>query len=450
MSPMAFHGNTRWHPDDTIVAISSAVGPGRRGIIRLSGSLTFPIVDQLITTEVPRRAGYLAPGRIRVPELFSPLPVDVYSWIKPHSYTGQDLAELHTIGCAPLLEAIVAHCLQHGARLAQPGEFTLRAFLNGKKDLTQAEAVLGVIDARTEEDLHTSLDQLAGNVRHPLAQLRDDLLNLLADVEAALDFAEEDIQFVSESDLLRRISAGIAHLVNLQRQLNRRSVSGLSLQVAIVGRPNAGKSSLFNALLGRAAAIVSDEAGTTRDYLTATVNWGGLEVTLIDTAGWQQATNAIEEQAQRFGQSEAKRADLMLWCVPADEAISPTDAASWGRFPGLKMVRTKADRVASDCGAWSCSVMQPGSVERFRGVLIAELQRITKTSLAQSQSRCQGHVSVALQALQRAYAHVLEQDPPELLALALREALEQLGQLTGAIYTNDLLDRIFSRFCIGK
>jgi tRNA modification GTPase len=451
---MAFHGNSHWHPEDTIVAISSATGPALRGIVRLSGSRAFPIVEQLFSSEHPRRSNYLTPGFLKLAELHSPLPADLYCWAKPNTYTGQDLVELHTIGSVPLLERLVAELLRLGARMAQPGEFTLRAFLAGKKDLTQAEAVLGIIEANTTDDLQASLEQLAGGVSQPLAKLRDDLLNLLADVEAGLDFVEEDIQFVSDSDLLTRLSAGLAHLINLRRQLDTRTVSGRALRVAIVGRPNAGKSSLFNALLGREAAIISEQAGTTRDYLTVPVEWSGLSVELIDTAGWQDITDTIEEQAQRLGRQEASRADVLLWCVPAAEEIPKFDELQWSGIRGVQLLRTKSDQLASGGSqspeTWFCSVHAPESMVQLRMQIIQHLQELSKPSLAPSQSRCRGHVEQAMQALRRAHAHVLEQDPAELLALAIREAIEQLGQLTGAVYTNDLLDRIFSRFCIGK
>lgn len=446
---MAFHGDTQWHPEDTIVAISSAPAPAKRGIVRLSGNRLFPLIDQLFTSEQPLQPGYLTPGLLRLPDLHSPLPADLYCWQQPNSYTGQDLIEVHTIGSAPLLERLVAECLRLGARLARPGEFTLRAFLAGKKDLTQAEAVLGVIEAHSPEDLQASLAQLAGGVSTPLAQLRDDLFNLLADVEAGLDFVEEDIQFVDESELLKRISYALAHLQNLKRQLESRTVSGRPLRVALVGRPNAGKSSLFNALLDSDAAIISEQAGTTRDYLTRPTNWDGLTVELIDTAGWQEATDTIEEQSQRLGRTEASRADLLLWCVPADEEIPAYDAWQWASVPGVHRVRTKSDRTAVTVD-WHCSINQPETVKHLRGQILEKLKELTRPSLSASQSRCRGHVEQAWHSLQRAHTHVLEQDPPELLALALREALQQFGQLTGAVYTNDLLDRIFSRFCIGK
>jgi tRNA modification GTPase len=358
------------------------------------------------------------------------------------------------------VDRLVADLLAAGARPAQPGEFTLRAFLAGKKDLPQVEAVLAVIEAGTDSDLQTALRQLAGGVTQPLAKLRDDLLNLLADVEAALDFVDEDIEFVSRPDTILRIAAGMAHLTNLRRQLDDRTLSGRTLRVALVGEPNAGKSSLFNALVGTPSALVSATAGTTRDYLTAVVDLGGVSVELIDTAGRQPAADTIEEQAQQLGREQTERADLIVRCVPVTDVVTPMD------FGGAEVIlaRTKADlserpglpRPSGLAGVNPAahevfaSVVTPNGTAPLRAFLKEKAEAFARPPLAPSQARCRGHIETALAHLKLAHAHALNDDPPELLALALRAALDQIGEMTGAVYTNDLLDRIFSRFCIGK
>jgi tRNA modification GTPase len=453
------------HPDDTIVALSSAPGPGLRAVVRVTGPKTREVVATVFVGPPPAPRA-LTTGSVHLSGVHSPLPADLYLWPAPRTYTGQDLAELHTISSPPLVERLVADLLAAGARPAQPGEFTLRAFLAGKKDLTRAEAVLAVIEAGTDADLKRALAQLAGGVARPLERLRDDLLNLLADVEAALDFADEDIEFVPKAELLTRVGAGIAHLTNLRRQLEDRSVSGRPIRVAIVGDPNAGKSSLFNALTGAPAALVSAEAGTTRDYLTRQIDLGGVPVELIDTAGWQHASDTIAEQAQRLGREQAGRADVVLWCVPVGEPFDPADEARLSAT-GAEVMRvgTKADLLSggrkppeseNSQGAYAprsdptASVITPGGTDALRAALTERVAALARPALAPSQSRCRGHVEAATQALRRAHEHAREDDPPELLALALREALDQIGEMAGAVYTNDLLDRIFSRFCIGK
>ena len=437
------------HPEDTIVALSSASGPGARGIVRISGPGTRKVLESVCEFTAPARRWQSA--SLRLTGIVSPLPAEVYSFHAPHSYTGQDLAELHTVSSPPLLERLIADLLNAGARSAQPGEFTLRAFLAGKKNLPRAEAVLSVIEAGSDSDLTRALVQLAGGVTEPLAAMRDDLLNLLADVEAGLDFTEEDIEFITRPDILDRLAAAIAQTANVLRQLETRAVSGRPIRVAIVGDPNAGKSSLFNALLGNTAAIVSNVPGTTRDYLTARFSLDGLELELIDTAGWQHANDTIEEQAQRLGREQSERADVLLWCVAAGESIDRARKLDLARIASAEVliVRTKCDLAEARDGI-PASVVLPGGLDAIRSELAAVATSLARPSLAPSQSRCRHHLEAAMEDLRTAHRHAVFNDPPELLALALRSALDRIGEMTGAIYTNDLLDRIFSRFCIGK
>jgi tRNA modification GTPase len=398
----------------------------------------------------PHRARHLIPGSLHLTGVHSPLPACLYFFAGPHSYTGQDIAELHTIGSPPLVERLVADLLAAGARPARPGEFTMRAFLAGKKDLPQAEAVLAVIDAGTDADLRAALAQLAGGVSRPLEVLRADLLDLLADVEAALDFADEDIEFVGKADTLARIGTAIEQLDAVRTQLDDRTVSGRPVRVALVGLPNAGKSSLFNALSG-AAALVSPIPGTTRDYLVKQFECAGVPVELIDTAGWQDAADTIEEQAQRLGGEQAARADVIAWCdergvfTEADESrLNATGAA-------VLKVRTKSDLLAEPHGSFTrASVVAPGGLGALRSAISDLAVSLARPALAPSQSRCRHHVLVCQERLREAHALATGDDPPELLALVLRGAIDALGEMTGAVYTNDLLDRIFSRFCIGK
>ncbi len=343
------------HPDDTIVALSSAAGPGVRAIVRVSGPRAAEVVGAVFRVNPGSDAGgashpaddsagsprTLRHGSVNLSGVYSALPADLYFFRAPNTYTGQDLAEIHTVSSPPLVERLIADLLAAGARAAQPGEFTLRAFLAGKKDLPQAEAVLAVIESDTDADLQQSLKQLAGGVTHPLAALRTDLLNLLADVEAALDFVDEDIEFVSKRDTLLRLTAALAHLTNLNRQLDGRTVSGRTLRIALVGEPNAGKSSLFNALVGNALALVSDMPGTTRDYLSARLDLNGVPADLLDTAGWQTATDTIEAQAQRLGREQGERANVVLWCVPVTDEVGVAPSGD------VILVRTKADLLAS-------------------------------------------------------------------------------------------------------
>ncbi|MBI2807084.1 MAG: tRNA modification GTPase [Planctomycetes bacterium] len=440
---------TTTQPDvaDTIVAISSATGPAARAIVRLSGRRALDIADTLCNGRIRDRivAGEFLRTGLQITGFRGRIPADVYGFRAPRTYTGQDIVEIHMISCQPLVDALIADCLNAGARAAQPGEFTLRAFLAGKIDLTHAEAVLGVIDAGDRHELKQSIAQLAGGVANPLQSIRNDLLNLLADVEAGLDFADEDIQFVASDDMLKRIGAALAHLTNLRRQLEQRLLESRPFRVVLAGEPNAGKSSLFNALVGRDSALVSPTPGTTRDYLEATIELAGCRIELVDIAGFQDASGEIESSAQALGRKQLEDADMILWCVASDRVERGRDLP-----PKAVSIATKSDLAAAPTHMLATSAVTGGGLTALREMLATRVRAASHSALAPSSSRCKHHVQACIDHLRRTHAIALENETPELLALELRLALDELAAMTGAIFTEDLLDRIFSRFCIGK
>jgi tRNA modification GTPase len=327
----------------------------------------------------------------------------------------------------------------------------MRAFLAGKLDLTRAEAVLAVIQAGSRDELKEALTQLAGGVSRPLETLRDDLLNLLADVEAGLDFADEDLQFVEQRALLERLSKGLALITLLGKQLDGRALAHRPFRVVLAGRPNAGKSSLFNALAGRAAALVSPEEGTTRDYLVHHLDLNGIKIDLVDTAGRRKTNGTIDKQAQSLSEEQSRNADLVLLCVESGSAIDESDNNLLGQeTPPVVGVSTKCDLAAAHVGFLATSSHTGGGLDRLRILLADKARSHARPALAPSLSRCRHHVDACLTHLRRGHELALFSEPPELLALELRGALDELGAMVGAVYTDDLLDRIFSRFCIGK
>ncbi len=439
------------HTGDTIAALSTPDGPGGRAIVRVSGPQAASVVAAVFSPPPEGGSRSLTAGELRLPGIRAPLPADLYYWPAPGTYTGQNVAEIHTLSSPPLLDVLVSALLGAGARAARPGEFTLRGFLAGKLDLTRAEAVLGIIEAQDRDEVKQALSQLAGGVARPLQALRDDLLNLLADIEAGLDFAEEDLAFVGEDEQLIRIARALAQVVLLRRQLDERALAGRAFRVVLAGRPNAGKSSLFNALAGRPAALVSAEAGTTRDYLVQRIDLGNCAADLVDTAGWRPPADAIELQADSLGRDQVGRADLVLLCIPAGGAASPEEA-EWlrQRRPPVLGVATKCDAGTPAEGLVATSALSGFGLGLLRSLLAERASARSEPPLAPSLSRCRHHADTCLAGLRRAHAIVLERMPPELLAMELRGALDQLGEMVGAVYTDDLLDRIFSRFCIGK
>jgi tRNA modification GTPase len=315
--------------DDTITALASAPGVSGRGIVRVSGGDVRRVLEQHFTprdgerwTKATRAERHVGEWRLAVdvPWDDAPfqnglrLPVEVGLWPTKRSYTGQPLAELHLIGSPPLLEAVLTQLCRSGCRAARPGEFTLRAFLAGRLDLLQAEAVLGVIDAADHVELEQALQQLAGGISQRMGTLRADLLDLLADLEAGLDFVDEDIEFVSREQLLSRVAAAQRTIAELCDQASRRLQSSARPRVVLAGLPNAGKSTLLNALTGQSAALVSEVSGTTRDYLCVPLDRDGLHVDLIDTAGWDSKTSGIDAVAQQRRHEQWQHADLIVWC----------------------------------------------------------------------------------------------------------------------------------------
>jgi tRNA modification GTPase len=453
--------------ESTIVAVASPAGGAARGIVRVSGpqalavaGACFETVDgQPFAARGPTvYAGHALAGALR-------LPCDLWLWPTSRSYTGQPTAEFHTLGSPPLLESLLAALCQAGARLAGPGEYTLRAFLAGRIDLTQAEAVLGVIDAQGQAALTTALEQLAGGLGRPLTALRGRLLDLLADLEAGLDFADENLEFISSERLSDELASGAAEVAAVARQLEARSGGSELPRVVLVGPPNAGKSSLFNALAGGAKALVSDVAGTTRDYLSAIIECQGQSIELIDTAGQDDdagpsgplggglGTSAIDETAQQLAQRERSRASVILECRDAsepDEWFEESEPAC----PRV-LVRTKADLLEGgdslgSGGVFTSSRTGRGLAELRHSIAAALLSRSAEASgVASTAARCGDSLRRAHASLEQARQEAAG-GAAELVSAEVRTALDALGEVVGAIYTEDLLDRIFSRFCIGK
>jgi tRNA modification GTPase len=483
-----------YHPLDTIVAVASPPGGAARGVVRLSGPRVVECIEQFFTVaSAPEETGSSSEGnersfdclarptamsgRLSVAGLHSPLPAELYFWPGKRSYTGQPVAEFHTVGCMPLLDAILRAACGAGARLAQPGEFTLRAFLAGRIDLTQAEAVLGVIDAGSSSQLDVALGQLAGGLSGPLDELRDLLLDLLGHLEAGLDFADEDLPFVTAEELSRQLRGAHERANRLAAQLQSRRREETRIRIALVGRPNAGKSSLFNALARKAGAIVSHRPGTTRDYLSAEVEWDGLRFELIDTAGLEPClrtdsmgnVDSPGAAAQTVARQQVARANLRIACLDATEAADGGDLSNGLLYEEHTFaassdvidirVLTKIDLIGRGASVGdgpvplAVSSVTGEGLERLRSHLcdrIRELEAVSDNAVASTAARCSESLTAATEALEHAAGLVETGGGEELVAAEIRVALEAIGRVAGTVCTDDVLDRVFSRFCIGK
>jgi tRNA modification GTPase len=448
-------------PNDTIAAIASPPGPGLRGIVRLSGPAA---ISTPLKSFIPRNDESLPPGRARlvsgsihVEGLRPLLPVMLGLWPAPRTYTGQDLAEIHLVGALPLVNLVLAHCLGRGARTAEPGEFTLRAFLSGRIDLTRAEAVLGVIEAQNPAQLDAALEQLAGGLSGPIMAIRNHLLDVVAHLEANLDFTDEpDVDPLGRAALACELEHTAANLEMLERRLAARDRPDGRPRVVLVGPPNVGKSRLYNALLGDSRAIVSPQAGTTRDYLAAVCDCNGLNVELVDTAGVEAPGDSISTQAQALRCLQVDRADLLLVCRAAD---TPGPLAA-GLAPECRklLVWTKSDQGlpahndGDACDAIVTSAATGFGLEALRSAIAGSIRcQETEGNLpAGTAARCRASLRRAREALGQASECLVKGDGEELVAFDLRSAVEELGKIVGVVVTDDILDRIFRRFCIGK
>jgi tRNA modification GTPase len=446
-------------PNDTIAAVATPPGPAARGIVRLSGPRAWPIALDGFRPEAdwpPPRYPEMRSGELRI-DGFRPLvPAMLALWPAPRTYTGQAIAEVHMVGSPPILSQFLAQCLARGARHAEPGEFTLRAFLSGRIDLTRAEAVLGVIEAANPAQLDAALHQLAGGLSGPILALRDHLLDIVAHLEANLDFSEEpDVDEVGRAALAAELDHSARELSELARRLDERGRPEGYPRVVLVGPPNAGKSRLFNALLGRDLAIVSPQAGTTRDYLTGLCDCDGLTVELVDTAGIEVAGDAIGALAQDHRIQQAERADLLLDCWPA--AWGPPPISASDRRPRIR-VRTRSDEATSEVrpdgapGAIPTSAVTGSGLDELRAAIANSLRTGNPEGNlpAGTAARCRGSILRAEEALRSASESLLAGGGDELVAFDVRLAAEELGKVVGLVVTDDILDRIFRRFCIGK
>ncbi len=437
---------------DTIVAIATPAGRGAVGIIRLSGDQAVAIATRhLVWRGASPAARQL--GRARFVDGAGEV-VDELLAVRfpgPASYTGESVVELHGHGNPLLMERIVAELVRSGARLARPGEFTERAFLNGKVDLTQAEAVGALIAARSEGAARLARRLLAGELGAGLAALREAIVAVEAEVEAAIDFPEEEIDPAGGARLAARLAPVEAEVARLLagHAAARHRIDGV--RVVLVGAVNAGKSSLFNRLLEEERAIVTPEAGTTRDYLEGRVEWAGVEVRLVDTAGMREATGAAERAGIERSRGEAEGADLLLHVV---DATGGPRAVSLPERPTL-VVWNKVDLGAppppAEVGeAVACSARTGAGVASVRAWIVSRAQAAAADESVACLPRHRLGLEAVARGLRAARQGLIQGLSPELIAFELRAAQEALGELIGERPPEAVLEQIFSRFCIGK
>ena len=447
---------------ETIVAISTPPGRGGIGIVRLSGPHALEIASGLIRT-----SGALEPARARLAEVADPdtsAKLDeamVTYFARPHSYTGEDLVEIAAHGSPVILDMLVRLALRGGARLARPGEFTERAFLAGRLDLTQAEAVRDLIDAQTLYQARIAAEQMGGALSRRVQPAKQNLVELIALLEAGIDFAEDDVEVTPDEEIVTRIDTIAGELGELARSFEHGRMVHAGLRLAIVGRPNVGKSSLFNRLLERERAIVTATPGTTRDLVTDRLSLGGIPVELVDTAGLREAKDEAEAIGVRKTRETLAEADVVMVVLDASVPLRDDESELIASLAGRRalVVRNKSDlNTGADVPPELSLLSVTTSALTGEGMpaLRDALAELVRNPAGESESgiltslRHFEAVSGAAAALGAAREAVGKKIPHEMLLLDLYGALRQLDSLTGETTAEDILNRIFSSFCIGK
>jgi len=451
--------------EDTIVAISTPPGCGGIGIVRLSGPAARAIAEPLLKLRHPLAAAQARFAEIldntgEIPGAVLDEAIVTY-FEKPHSYTSEDIVEIAAHGSPVLLDYILRQCLTAGARLAEPGEFTQRAFLSGRLDLTQAEAVSDLIEASTLHQARIAAQQLGGSLSRQIAPIKQQLISLIAALEAGIDFAEDDIDLLLTSEITRQIQAIQAPLTALEETFSYGRIVREGFSLAIVGRPNAGKSSLFNQLIQRDRAIVTATPGTTRDLVTEHMSLEGVPVQLIDTAGLRASTDEAESIGIAKSREAMAEADVVLLVLDATTEIHQEDEAAIAALsvrPFL-IVMNKIDlapRVQSTkryaCPMLETSALTGAGVWELRHAILSLLTKEAPTAETAllTNLRQQQAVTATLAALAKTHQATVATIPHEMILLDLYEALNALDTLTGNTTSDDILHLIFARFCIGK
>lgn len=444
---------------ETIAAIATAAGRGALGIVRLSGPQAFRIAQGVVGTLPPPRQAALrhfhdATGAVLDQGLVLCFP-------GPASFTGEDVVELQGHGGPVVLAALLAAVVAQGARIAQPGEFSERAFLNGRIDLVQAEAIADLIDAASVQAVQAAQKTLDGVFSQRLQAAASALTDLRVFVEGALDFSDEDIDWLADARLAERLGSLEALLARTEREASQGRRLREGLTVAIVGQPNVGKSTLLNALAGFDAAIVSEHAGTTRDVLREHLLLGGLPVTVIDTAGLRDTEDPVEREGIRRARQALEKAELALFVVDDRHGITAADEALLQSLPALPrlVVRNKCDLANHEAGLLEeqghRSVRLAAKSGAGLPLLVAELQAQAGLAgggegLFLARARHLEALAAAAAHVQRARAQLAAREHAEIAAEELRLAQLALGRITGEQSSDALLGEIFRRFCIGK
>lgn len=451
---------------DTIAAISTPPGEGGIGIVRVSGPNAFAVAEHIFRS--PK--GKILSGAPTHTILYGHVVDDdkiidevLLSVMKgPYTYTREDVVEINCHGGPVPLRKVLEAALRWGARLAMPGEFTQRAFLNGRIDLVQAEAVMDIITAKTDESKRIALEQLSGGLSEAITFVRDSLTESCSHIEAYIDFPEEEIELSTAGELKEHMNKDLSLLDGLIDTFEQGRFFREGLSVAIVGRPNVGKSSLLNALLQRERAIVTDLPGTTRDTIEEYLNIGGVPVRIIDTAGIRESHELPEQEGVKRSLRAIEGADLVLAIIDGSEPETEEDRNVLLQLTGRKAIIVvnkidlAGDRVGDDLKGVATvriSAKKRLGIDKLKEAILAQALKgkgEAREGVIVTNVRQRNLLVVAKDCLEKSLRDMDEGRPLEIVALGLRDALDRLGEIVGFVTTDDILNKIFNDFCIGK
>lgn len=461
--------------EETIAAISTPIGEGGIGIVRLSGKDAISIVSKLFAprkgsfSTATAKANQIYFGHIKSSqnEVIDEVLVSVFK--SPHSYTAEDIVEINAHGSLVSLKQILHLVLKAGARVAEPGEFTKRAFLNGRLDLTQAEAVLDTIRAKTDLALKSAMNQLQGSVSREVQAIKNDIMKIYAHMEACLDFPEEHLEIYANQEFKNRLLNAESKIELLISSFAKGEIMREGILAVIVGRPNVGKSSLLNTLLKRDRALVSEVPGTTRDALEETIQLNGIAIKLVDTAGLFASNEPLTQASMAKTKEYLERGDLFLFVFDAESGFSNEDLKIINDLSGKKaiVIANKMDLCAKQDQKNEILRItdkifseSPCFVSAKQGTGIDYLEERIVQSIWSGRVECESAMITrlrhkraleeSLEALKRAYQAFGEKKSLELVTLDLKHSLDALREMIGEVYSEDLLDVIFKEFCIGK